>query len=182
LSTLLDFGTPETVMQEETIVGWEPMYEGRLPWFTKVFVVYLALVLLVSVFRAVRLMWRLRDLRKMGQEAPGQATSRFQLLWETCYASTASIKNLSALTFLLTLLVSAWSTTRFLQTVSMEKLTGVGLLAGSMAEVLAMFALGILVCTTLYAFAIFYEAALVRRKVGLDSAKSNGQLPPTEPH
>ncbi|MGB8582549.1 MAG: hypothetical protein WCD47_17140 [Candidatus Sulfotelmatobacter sp.] len=46
----------------------------------------------------------------------------------------------------------------------MEKETGVGLLAGSMAEVLTTFALGILVCTALYAFAILYEAALVRRK------------------
>jgi hypothetical protein len=164
---------------QETTVGWEPMYEGHLPWFNKVFVVYLALVLFVSVFRAVRLIWHLRGLRKMGQEAPSQLPSRFQLLWETCYAKTASIKNLSALTFLLTLLVSAWSTTRILLGVSIEKVTGVGFLAGAMAEVLAVFALGILVCAALYAFAIFYEAALVRCKMRLDSAKSDDQLPLT---
>jgi hypothetical protein len=161
-------------MMQETTVGWEPMYEGHLPWFNKVFIVYLALLLFVSLFRAVRLIWHLRSLRKMSQEASGLPLSRSQLLWETCYAQTASLKSLSALTFLLTLLVSAWGATRVLLGVSMEKVTGVGFLAGAMAEVLAMFALGILVCTALYAFAIFYEGALVRRKM-----KRDGQLPLT---
>jgi hypothetical protein len=55
----------------------------------------------------------------------------------------------------------------------MEKVTGVGFLAGAMAEVLTTFSLGILVCAALYAFAIIYEGALVRRKMGLDRAKSN---------
>jgi hypothetical protein len=48
-----------------------------------------------------------------------------------------------------------------------------------MAEVLTMFSLGILVCAALYAFAIFYEAALVRRKMRFDRAKSDNQLPLT---
>jgi hypothetical protein len=167
-------------MQEIT-VGWEPMYEGRLPWFTKVFVVYLALVLFASAFRAIRPMWHRRGLRKMEmeQEPSSPPTSRFQLLWETCYAKAASIKNLSVLTFLLTLLVFAWSTTRILLGVTMEKVTGAGFLAGAMAEVLTVFSLGILVCAALYAFAIFYEAALVRRKMRFDRAKSDNQLPVT---
>jgi hypothetical protein len=170
----------ETVMQETT-VGWNPMYESRLPWFTKVFVVYLLLVLFASVFRAIRLMWHLRGLRKMEQEIPSPPMFRFQLLlWETSYAKTASIKNLSVLTFLLTLLVFAWSTTRILLGVTMEKVTGVGFLAGAMAEVLTTFSLGILVCAVLYAFAIFYEAALMRHQMRFDRAKNNNHLPPTE--
>jgi hypothetical protein len=155
------------------------MYELRLPWFTKVFVIYLALVLFASAFRAMRLMWHLRGLRKMGQEASGPAISRFQLLWGTCYSKAASIKNLSVLTFLLSLLVLAWSTTRVLVGVTMERVTAVGFLAGAMAEVLTTFSLGILVCAALYAFAMFYEAALVRRKTRLDCAQSNNQLPLT---
>ena len=158
---------------QETPVGWEPMYEDHLPWFTKVFVVYLALVLLVSVFRAISLMWHLRRLRKMEQETATQLTSDMQFLWGSCTAKTTSIKNLS-------LLVFAWSTTRILLGVTMEKVTGVGFLAGAMAEVFTIFSLGILVCATLYTFAIFYEAMLVRRKMGLDRAKSNSQPPLTE--
>jgi hypothetical protein len=121
---------------QETAIGWEPMYEGRLPWFTKVFVVYLALVLFASVFRAIRLMRHLRGLRKVEQETPSPPTSRFQLLWEICYAKAASIKNLSVLTFLLTLLVFAWSTTRILLGVTMEKVTAAGFLAGAIAVLL----------------------------------------------
>jgi len=90
------------------------------------------------------------------------------------------MKNLSVLTLLPTLLVFAWSTTGILLGVTMEKVTGVGFLAGAMAEVLTMFSLGVLVCAALYAFAIFYEAALVWRKMKLDRAKSNSQLPLTE--
>jgi hypothetical protein len=126
--TLLDSDALEAVMQEST-VGWEPMYELRLPWFTKVFVIYLAVVLFASAFRAIRLMWHLRGLRKMGQGTPNPAISRFQFLWETCYAHDVSIKNLSVLTFLLTLLVLAWSTTRILVGVTMERVTAVGFLA-----------------------------------------------------
>jgi hypothetical protein len=39
-----------------------------------------------------------------------------------------------------------------------------------MAEVLTTFSLGILVCAALYAFAIFYEAAMMRRKMRFDRA------------
>jgi hypothetical protein len=165
---------------QETNVGWEPMYEGRLPWFTKVFVVYLALVLLVSVFRAASLMWRFRALRKMEREAGTPLTSSFPLFLESCCATVASIKNLSVLTFLLSLLVFAWSTTRLLLGVTMEKVTAVGFLAGAMAEVLTVFSLGILVCAALFTFAIFYEAVLARRKMRHNFAKGNSQPPLTE--
>lgn len=169
-------------MQEKD-VGWQPMYEGHLPWFTKVFVLYLALVLLVSVFRAVSLMRWLRWLRwlhkaqKEVQTQLGAASPRtssrpeaaggsFQALWEFCYAKVALIKNLSMLTFLLSLLVFAWSTTRILQGAAVQKVTGLNFLAGAMAEVLTTFSLGIIVCAVLYTFAIFYEGVLVRRKMG----------------
>jgi hypothetical protein len=165
---------------QETTVGWEPMYEGHLPWFTKVFVVYLAIVVLISVLCAISLVWRLRALRKMEREPATLLTSRFPLFWESCHATAASIKNLSVLTFLLSLLVFAWSTTRIMLGVTMEKVTGVGFLAGAMAEALTMFSLGILVCAALYTFAIFYEAVLVRRKMRLDHTKGNSQLPLTE--
>ena len=68
-------------MQEST-VGWEPMYELRLPWFTKVFVIYLALVLFASAFRAIRLMWHLRGLRKMGRTPPAQRSLDFSFFGE----------------------------------------------------------------------------------------------------
>ena len=157
---------------QETTLGWEPMYEGHLPWFTRVFVAYLALVLLLSAARAISLIRRLRALRKLEQETATAMTSKFPLFWESLYAKTAAIKNLSVLTLLLSLLVFAWSTTQILVGVTMEKSTGVGFLAGAMAEVLTVFSSGILVCAVLYTFAIFFEAVLVRRKMRLNFTKS----------
>src|SRR5437899_12915179 len=90
------------------------------------------------------------------------------------------MKNLSVLTLLPTLLVFAWSTTGILLGVTMEKVTGVGFLAGAMAEVVTMFSLGVLVCAALYAFVILYKAALAWGMMKLDRAKINCQLPLTE--
>jgi hypothetical protein len=156
---------------QETTVGWEPMYEGHLPWFTKVFLVYLALMLLLSAARAISLIRRLRALRKLERETATELTSKFPLFWESLYAKIAAIKNLSVLTLLLSLLVFAWSTTQILLGVTMEKSTGVGALAGAMAEGFTGFSLGILVCAILYTIAMFFEATLVRRKMRLNFTK-----------
>jgi hypothetical protein len=39
-------------MQESATIQWDPMYEGQgqLPWFTRLFVIYLAVVLLMFCF------------------------------------------------------------------------------------------------------------------------------------
>ena len=156
---------------QETTLGWEPMYEGHLPWFTRVFVAYLALVLLLSAARAISLIRRLRALRKLERETATELTSKFPLFWESLYAKIAAMKNLAVLTLLLSLLVFAWSTTQILLGVTMEKSTGVGFLAGAMAEGLTIFSLGTLVCAVLYTIAMFFEAALVRRKMRLNFTK-----------
>lgn len=109
----LESGLLETEMQE-TGVGWDPMYEGRLPWFSKVFVLYLLLLLLLSAFRAITLVRRLWSLQEIQQEDP-RAEDRFQVLWEFCQAKLDSIKQLSMLTFLLSILLLAWRTTDILQ-------------------------------------------------------------------
>jgi hypothetical protein len=157
---------------QETGIGWDPAYEGHLSWFTKVFVLYLAMTLLVSVFRAVSLMRQLWLPRK----TQGEASERFQRTRELCQAKTASIKKLSTLTFLLSLLVLAWSTTKILQGAALQKVTGTAFLAGALAETLTTFSLGILVCAMLYALAIFYEGVLARRKMDFDHPKSNSQF------
>jgi|SRR3954447_2285393 hypothetical protein len=149
---------------QETTVPFEPMYEGQLAWFVKLFVIYLAAALLTSVFRAIRLMWSLRSLRKMERESADRVNAGFQFLWDSCHAKTASVKNLSAMTFLLSFLVSAWRMAEILRRVSMEKVTGTAFLAGAAAEVLQVFSLGILVCAILYGIAFFYETAIVHCK------------------
>lgn len=151
-------------MQESTSMEFDPIYEGQLPWSTRLFIIYLAVVLLVCFSRAVRMVWDLRTLRKAAQETSAQVDSRFWLAWESCHARTVLIKNWSALTFLLSFLVSAWSMTGILRGISVQKVTGTAFLAGATAEVLMTFCFGMLVCAALYAFAFFYETLLVRYK------------------
>src|ERR1700690_548498 len=157
---------------QETGIGWDPMYERQLPWFTKAFVIYLVVVLVVSVFRVIRLMWRMREFRKIEQGNPNELTSRFQFLWDSCQAKVASVKSLSVLTILFSLLVFSWNTTILLQGITMEKVTGAAFLAGSMAEAFSNLSLGILVGAVLYIFAVCCDDILVRRKMRLLRAKS----------
>jgi len=128
-------------MQESAPVGFDPMYERQLPWSTRLFVMYLFVVLLVSCFRAVRLVWDLRSLRKAGREATAQLNSGFWSAWDSCHARTALIRNWSALTFLLSFLVSAWSLTGMLRGISVQRVTGAAFLTGATAEVLMTFCL-----------------------------------------
>ena len=147
-------------MQESTTIDWHPMYEGQLTWSTRLFVIYLVVILLVFCFRAIRMLWHLRGLRKAGQEA-----NSFWLAWDSSHARTVSIKNWSALTFLLSFFVSAWSMIGTLRGISMQKVTGTVFLAGATAEVLTVFCFGMLVCVVLYAFAFFYETLLLHCKL-----------------
>jgi F0F1-type ATP synthase membrane subunit a len=158
---------------QETGVGWDPAYEGHLSWFTKMFALYLALALLVSAFRAISLMRQLW----LPEKTQREPSERFRLTHELCQAKTASIKKLSTLTLLLSLLVLAWSITNILQGAALQKVTGTAFLAGALAETLTTFSLGLLVCTMLYALAIFYEGVLARRKMDFGDSKSKSQFP-----
>jgi TRAP-type C4-dicarboxylate transport system permease small subunit len=81
------------------------------------------------------------------------------------------------LTILVSLFVLAWGARAIMQEVAVQKVLALGFLAGCMAQTLTTFSLGILICAVLYAFTIFYEGALVRRKIDFDYAKSRSQLP-----
>jgi small-conductance mechanosensitive channel len=172
-------------------VQYDPMYENHLLWSTRVFVLYLALVLLVSAFRAGSLIRRLAWLRKIQADAPAQlrdenpitssgpqaAEARFQFVWESCHAAVDSIRKLSMLTLLISLLVLAWGMKTTTQEVAVQKVLALGFLGGSIAQTLTTFFLGILVCVVLYAFTIFYEGTLARRKMDSEHAKRRNQAP-----
>jgi hypothetical protein len=68
---LLSLRLFSTLLKTSMSEPWDPMYEGQLPWSTRLFVIYLAVVLLVFCFRAIRVLWHLRSLRKAALEANG---------------------------------------------------------------------------------------------------------------
>jgi hypothetical protein len=92
-----------------------------------------------------------------------EAESKFLVLWEACSAKVQSMKRLVVLTFLASLLVAAYRA-RTMLVLFFEKEFGVAAFSGGMGEVLMFFALGVLVCTVLYAACGFYEGVLQRRR------------------
>lgn len=82
-----------------------------------------------------------------------------------CSIKVASIKRAAVLTFILSILALLDGNIRVLTSVSSEKFTGSAVLAGSAAEVLVLFALGVSVCAALYAVFSIFEEVLSRRKV-----------------
>jgi hypothetical protein len=156
---------------QETVAGWDSIHEqGQTPpVLLTVFVGYLVLVLLVSIWRFISLMLRMRS----PKESPEQRRV-------FCHANIASMKNLSMLTFLLSFFVLAWRVADVLQGVAVQKAAGVGFLAGALAETLATFSLGLFVCAVLYVLAMFYEGILARQKVHFEQAKIASHAPPAE--
>ena len=147
-------------MQEGISAQWDTMSEVRLAWSIRLFLIYLVVVVLVFCFRAIRMLWHMRSLRKAAQDA-----NAFWLAWDASQARAVSIKNWSVLTFLLSFLVPAWNMTGTLREVSVQKLAGTAFLAGSTAEVLTAFCFGMLVCIVLYSVAFFLETLLLRYKL-----------------
>jgi hypothetical protein len=103
--------------------------------------------------------------------------ARFRFLWEFCHAKVESIKKLSMLTLLLSLLVLAWGMRTVLQEVAVQKTLGLGFLGGSMAQTLATFCHGIIVCGILYGFTIFYQGALRSPEDGFRAREEQKSIP-----
>ena len=155
-------------MQDQ--VGWDPIAINRqMPWQSRLFLFYLLFVIGVSLVRTasmVRHLWLLRSLsslesRRTDESEPG---TKFFRLYDACSAKLRSMERSVVLTFLLCVLMAADQTRAMLAGVALEKYTGIAYLSSSIAEVLAVFSIGVLVCTMLYAFCDFVQGALTRRR------------------
>jgi hypothetical protein len=166
-------------MHEEQTVSFQPIgYEGHIPWFVNLFVIYLLYVLLATVASAVRVMWTLRKDRKAEEsEAPVESSSQDR--WEVCHSKIRSIRNLSHLTFLLGALVLSWSTINILAGVSTAKAPSFPFVAAELAQALVPFAMGIIFCSGQFCCAMFLENR-VRHSRHLLDRKLNKPQPSAE--
>jgi len=62
-------------MQETGAVGWDPVYERHLPLSSKLFILYIVSVTIVSLVKWTRLLRQLRWLKRHSQAAEPQRTS-----------------------------------------------------------------------------------------------------------
>ena len=154
-------------MQDTPDVGWDPIsINHHLPFNSRLFILYL---LLVGTYALVKLAGSIRDLRSLSafartssdkSEQKGEITA----IWDACWVKLQTMKRSAVLTFLLAVLAAADQAKTDLVYFTVQKTTGIASFSGSIAEVLATFALGILACTIIYAIYAFCEGLLIQRK------------------
>jgi cystathionine beta-lyase family protein involved in aluminum resistance len=83
-----------------------------------------------------------------------------------------SLKTLSHLTFLISMIVLLWSLADDLTQVATQKTAGIGAVAGSLAETLRTFSSGIFVSAALLCAAVICERLIRRRMLGTIGAQS----------
>ncbi|MFI5089266.1 MAG: hypothetical protein ACHP7P_04335 [Terriglobales bacterium] len=142
-------------MQEHPAVGWDPIaINHHLPWESRLFLLYLLVVGAISLVKSVSLV------RQLWSANPEVQSSR----WEACSAKVQSIKRLVVLTFLLSVLLAADRTATVLIQLGSQKFFAVWAFSGEIAEVLKVFALGMLGCAMLYVVSGLFEGVLLRRR------------------
>lgn len=143
------------------------------PWETRVFVLYILVVLAFLLVRTTQLtvfLWRYRKARNASPspDSPGTAVRDLHL---------ASIKALSLrramiLTLLVSIAISAERTVAVLREVSALKIYGPGFVGGSGAETLTVLAIGMVVCCMLYAAYAFFDGQLSRLTIKPKNAEN----------
>jgi hypothetical protein len=93
------------------------------------------------------------------------AQARFLFMWEMCSGKVTALKRMSILTFLVTILAITWQISASLTELSCAKVTGIGAIAGGLAESFVQLTLGLFACTMIYATYSFYEGMLARRRI-----------------
>jgi hypothetical protein len=149
-------------MQEAPQIGWDPIsINYQPPWASKLFVLYLLVVVAISLVKYAGLLRQFWSLTSGSlQESRSENESRYT--WEACSNRIQSIKRLVFVTLLLTVLVSAFLLRATLMRIVEQKAFGPAALGGGIVEVLTVFALGILVCAVLYTACALYEGMLLR--------------------
>ena len=152
-------------MQEDMTVSFDPiLYEPQTTWFQRLFVIYLFSVFLIAVYRAIRVAWGMRKLRKLESGISSNGGAQFPAYLDHCLRDTESFKKFSYLTLLLSLLILAMGTTDALMGVATQKVPVIAVSAERMANEITPFSVGIVACVVLYCLAMFFDALLARRK------------------
>jgi len=151
-------------LQEEQTVSFQPMSNcGPEPWYTNLFVLYLLIVIVVYLVRIVKLTI---DLLKLSKSQKRHFTAPFCNDLQADYsAKVQSLKEVSVLTLLVSLLHFAWYDADVFRSVQFEKMPKTAFVlirAGAGLDYLAM---GLFFCVVLYLTALLFQSALRLRKI-----------------
>ncbi len=155
------------MLQEEQTVTFQPIYEGYQPWFAKLFVFYLFVVLIVLLLRSARFVWILLKLRKRNE----RSESLFNKVGGGLFGQNASSKQLGGLTVLVSILNLSWWTADILLGVRAEKTPTLAYILPAIGDALTAFTLGIIVAVATLGGSMWAQFALNRRRTALFGQK-----------
>lgn len=150
------------IMQEDQTVSFQPMYvDGPLPWYERLFALYLLAVLLIYLFRVVRLAINLYKLRKEREQFLAAPVAN--ALLTDCYARVRSFKEISVLTLLISSLCFTWYTADSFSSVITAKAADFAFVLREVANALGSLMAGLVLSIVLYSTAMLSGAMLSRR-------------------
>jgi len=160
------------MLQEEQTVTFQPMYDVYVPWYVRLFHLYLAIIVLLALIRSARVIWSLRTQKMALRQFASFLPLHSQDFWDDSYLKARSLKTMSHLTFLISMIALLWSLADNLTQVATQKTAGIGAIAGGLADTLRTFSSGIVVSVALLCTAVLCERLIGRRKLGIICAKS----------
>jgi len=171
---------------QDTSAGFDLAMEYHLPWEQRLLILYLLVVLLFALVRAVRLTWTLHQTWRITKSESSQShslpTARAKFLhdWRWYVIKVESLRKAAVMTFLLSVLAFLYTAVNGLRELSVQRQIGMGALGGEGAELLTSFAVAVAVCTILYAAYGFLEGAMARKKAAWDDLQSLREGDPTK--
>ena len=150
-------------------ISWDPVFvDYQLPWESKLLVVYLFVVLIISLLQSIGLLRQLWSFRVDSAEIPRHSASKLLFGWRRCVAKTEGMKRLSLATFLLSVLATSRLAERAFIVFAGQTFVGSAVLYATFAEILKPFTLGVLVCVILYGVSGVFHCTLMRRRASWD--------------
>jgi hypothetical protein len=160
-------------MQEDQTVSFQPMYVDRdQRWITKLLMLYLLIVLIVFLVRVVIIASNLRKLSRVQRQAVPDALSNS--LWSDLYSKAHSFKDLSVITFLLSLLNFTWCTADDFLAIRAEKTPNIAYVLARTGEGLVTLGPGLVICIVLYSAAMLLQAVIRRRRAAFSAHDLTG--------
>lgn len=175
---------------QETEVGWDQMVQPSLPWYARLYILFLLVLLVSMIVRFLRIVWRTR--RKLKSEiatvpsAKGcaeaalrqtydralsddpnmmdEATAEFDYLWHQLHSRVIAMTRWVRLTLLITSLVFSWQVAQTGYAISTSKYFGNAVIGPTMVELGSQIGLGIFVCTVIYVMTFHLQRVLENRR------------------
>jgi small-conductance mechanosensitive channel len=176
---------------QESQVDWDPMIQPALPWYARLYLIFLFVLLISMIVRFLRILWQTR--RKFRSEIAAvpsakdcaeaalrqaydkslsgdanmldKATVEFDYIWHQLHSRVVAMTRWVRLTLLITSFVFSWQVAQTGYAISTSKYFGSAVIGTTMVELGSQIGLGIFVCTVIYVMTVHLQGVLEKRRI-----------------